>query len=88
MVRSTIVGHPHFMTTEAAAHYLRDLGDQLVRLHHDRSSEHDRTNSDFEAGHRLAVYEVITVMLTQAEAFGLTAADVGLESVDPERDLL
>lgn len=36
----------------------------------------------------MAFYEVVGLMQNQAEVFGLTDADIGLDGVDPERDVL
>ena len=44
--------------------------------------------SDYEKGRHFALYEVISLLVQQADAFGIDRAAIGLESVDPERDLL
>lgn len=36
----------------------------------------------------MGLYEVVTLMQSQALAFGLTAEQVGLSGVDAERDVL
>jgi hypothetical protein len=48
----------------------------------------DRTNADaFAEGVAHGYYAVISLMLNQAESFGIGAADLALEGLDPERDL-
>ena len=48
----------------------------------------DRTNADaFAEGVAFGYYAVISVMLNQAESFGIPAEDFALEGLDPERDL-
>lgn len=73
------------LVAETAEHYLRDLGTLIVGL----ANERDRSESaDYDAGRRMAFYEVVTLMQQQAVAFGLTADQVGLGGVVPESDIL
>jgi hypothetical protein len=46
------------------------------------------TGDDFAKGRLFALYEAISLIAQQADAFGIDRADVGLGGVDPERDLL
>jgi hypothetical protein len=49
----------------------------------------DRTVEDaFAKGLAQGYYEVISVMHHQAGAFGIPLADLALEDLDPERDLI
>ena len=43
---------------------------------------------DFAAGRLIALTTMLSLMCDLAEAHGLTRADIALEGVDPERDLL
>ena len=36
----------------------------------------------------MAYYEVLSLMLSQAEGFGLSPDDLGLDGFDPDRDVL
>ena len=45
-------------------------------------------NSDYDKGRQYALYEIISLMIQQADAFGIDKATLGLADVDPERDLL
>ena len=80
------------------AYYLRDLGYLLRERAEEAARESrsireqravpDRTNADaFAAGVAHGYYAVISLMLNQAESFGIPAADLALEGLDPERDL-
>ncbi len=42
----------------------------------------------YEAGRAMAYYEVITLLIAQAEAFGLPVEDLRLDGLDPDRELL
>ncbi|WP_214467820.1 hypothetical protein [Microbacterium flavescens] len=42
----------------------------------------------FEAGRLFAYVEVISLMQQQAVAFGIDLTELGLDDIDPERDLL
>jgi hypothetical protein len=81
------------------AYYLRDLGYLLreraeeatrkARSIRKKRAVPDRTVEDaFAEGLAQGYYEVISVMHHQAEAFGIPLADLALEDLDPERDLI
>jgi hypothetical protein len=80
---------------ETHRHYLRDLG-YLIRERAEESAQAakaarqgpDAALADFEAGRRLAYYEVVSLMLGQAETFGVSAEDLAMAGFDPDRDLL
>jgi len=42
----------------------------------------------FHSGRALAYYEVISLLVNQAIAFGLPVEDLHLEGLEPDRDLL
>lgn len=42
----------------------------------------------FDRGRLSALHEVVSLLQQQAQAFGVPLADLGLEGVDPDRDLL
>lgn len=66
------------------ANYLRDLGSQLRA----DALEARGGDGEFARGRAFAYYEVLSLMAQQATAFGLELGDVGLDGLDPERDLL
>jgi hypothetical protein len=43
---------------------------------------------DFKSGRAFAYYEVISLMIQQADAFQLPREAMRLDDIDPERDLL
>ena len=81
------------------AYYLRDLG-YLLRERAEEAARKarsigakrpvpERTVADaFDKGVAHAYYEVLSVMQNQAEAFEIPLADLALEGLDPERDLI
>ena len=72
--------------------YLRDLGYLLrERALEAKAGFHTATEGsakDFQGGRYMAYYEVISVMLSQAEAFGISPDSLALLGIDPERDLV
>jgi len=86
-------------TGETYANYLRDLG-YLLRERAEEAARdsrsirakrrvEERTASDaFVEGLSQALYEVISLMQHQAEVFEIPLADLALEGLDPERDLI
>jgi hypothetical protein len=76
---------------ESLQHYVHDL----VRLVRDQAlgARADRDQAaapdiDFANGRLMAYHEVVSLMQQQAEAFGIGLADLGLDAVNPERDLV
>jgi hypothetical protein len=65
--------------------YLRDLGRELVSM---VESTNPGDDVGYWHGRRMALYEVVSLMQMQAEAFGLSNADVGLDGIDPDRFLM
>ena len=47
-----------------------------------------RSGSDYDKGRQFAYYEMISVFVQQADTFGIDRSAIGLNQVDPERDLL
>lgn len=46
------------------------------------------SGADYDKGRHFALYEVLSLLIQQADAFGIDRAALGLVQVDPERDLL
>jgi hypothetical protein len=72
--------------------YLIDLG-MLLKSHalEARSEARAAVNTpdyDFKSGRAFAYYEVISLMIQQADAFQLPREAMRLDDIDPERDLL
>lgn len=57
-----------------------------AKLDADRSDEADSVA--FDSGFLMAYHEVISIMKNQAPFFDLKPKDIGLEDINPERDLL
>ena len=70
------------------AFYLRDLGAVLKERAREARKQHDSGRTDFESGRLIAYYEVLSTMRNQADVFDLSAEDLNLHDIDPDRDLL
>jgi hypothetical protein len=46
------------------------------------------SGADYDKGRHFALYEVLSLLVQQADAFGIERVELGLARVDPERDLL
>ena len=75
-----------------AEHYLRDLGlllkERALEAKRDFHGAEVGCGKEFKGGRYMAYYEVISLILSQAEAFGISARALAIEDLDPERDLL
>lgn len=71
--------------------YLRDLG-VLLKEKALEAKEESRTAPEderaFALGRLMAFHEVISLMQQQAQAFGIALEELGLDDIQPEKDLL
>ena len=71
------------MAADVYQNYLLDLSTLLRNQYAERSPQPD----DFERGYRMALMSVLSLMIQQADAFGIDRASIGLGGFDPEREL-
>jgi hypothetical protein len=76
------------VTDGSASNYLRDLGPLLMDLARTARADADRTGDAFDRGRSMDLYEAVSLVVQQADAFGFDRGDVGLDGIDPDRDLL
>jgi hypothetical protein len=73
--------------------YLRDLALLIKDMAREAKTTSDASTSDID--HRalslerlMTLHEVVSLMQQQAEAFNIPLADIGLDDIDPEKDLI
>ncbi len=75
-----------------AAYYLHDVGfllrERALEAKKAKAAARSPSEREFEDGRLMAYYEVITLMQNQAIAFNLPFDAVGLEGIDPDKDLI
>jgi hypothetical protein len=62
---------------------LADTVPMLVQLHRDAVSRDTQANPEarsFDAGRRLALYEALSLLYSQAQSFGLSPTELGFPS--------
>ena len=74
-------------------HYLFDLGPAIKEraLEAKKARDREAKGSEgymYESGRLIAFNEVISIMQQDAEGFGIPLADLQLEDIDPDRDLV
>ena len=74
--------------TERVQLMLFDLVRELVDMAKATKIEATRTGADFDKGRQFAFYEVVSLLTQYADVFGVERAEVGLEGIDPDNDLL
>lgn len=76
---------------ETVRHYLLATNELLLEFAREAKRQADATRGteagNFYAGYLMGFYRVISLMQQQASAFGFEVDDVGLEGIDPIRDL-
>lgn len=76
------------MSAEAARLMLIDVSRELLERARAARAGAERSESDYDKGRHFALYEVLSLLSQQADAFGIDRTTIGLGGVDPERDLL
>ena len=66
-------------------HELKESALSAKRL---RDESFGTESYDYQIGYSMAYYEVISLVIDQAKAFDLSIADLGLNDLQPERDLM
>ncbi|MDN3506636.1 MAG: hypothetical protein P0S96_05355 [Simkaniaceae bacterium] len=73
---------------EKFEHYLQDLISFIKEEAKEAKLNKTKTPSDFNKGHLMAYYEVISLMKEQAIVFDIDQEELGLSDIKPESDLL
>lgn len=76
------------MVNESVRLMLSDVSRELLDKAKAAKAEAAQSGSDYDKGRHFALYEVISLLAQQADAFGIDRMAIGLAGVDPERDLL
>ena len=76
------------MQMEPARLMLSDVSKELMERAKNAQADAAQSVSDYDKGRHFALYEVISLLIQQADAFGIDRASIGLEGVDADRDLL
>lgn len=76
------------MASKSAQLMISDVARELIDKAKAAKAEAARSGSDYDKGRHFALYEVVSLLVQQADAFGIDRAEIGLGTFDPERDLL
>lgn len=80
------------MTNDDVRLWAKDTMAMLVEQARDAKRAHDAAQSpsdkDVALGRLMAFHDVVSLLVQQADAFAIPRKDVGLDGVEPERDLL
>jgi hypothetical protein len=72
--------------------YLFDLGhllkEEALKAKDAASAARGTDDEAFQSGRAYAFYEIMSLLVGQAESFQLAIEDLHLEGLDPDRDLL
>ncbi len=72
--------------------YLMDVGlilrERALEAEQEQEAARGTAGASFEVGRAMAYYEVVSLLLGQAEVFGLAPEDLRMEGFHPDRDLL
>jgi hypothetical protein len=72
----------------SADNYLRDLGYLIRERALKAKAEATSDPGDFTRGQLMAFYEIVSLMQSQADAFAIPFAQLSLDRIDPDRDLI
>jgi hypothetical protein len=67
---------------------LADVTRELLEKAKAAKKDAAQSGSDFDKGRHFALYEVVSLLAQQADAFGIDRGAIGLAEIDPEQDML
>lgn len=73
------------MNPETYKNFLKDLINEIYDKYQNNTFPKD---SDLQKGYDFAIYEIMSLIIEQSEAFGVEKEEIGLEGIDAERDFL
>ena len=76
------------MVNEPIQLMIFDVVQELLVKAREAKVRAERSQSDFDKGQHFAFYDIISLLVQQSNAFGIDLSMVGLEGLDPERDIL
>lgn len=68
--------------------YLRDLGTLVREKAMNAQCVKSQKNDPYDIGYLMAWHEVVSLMQSQANQFDITLSQIGLDEIDPQKDLL
>ncbi len=69
-------------------YYAKDLGFLVKELALEAKRNASKEKTDFSVGYMAGFHRVVSLMQQQAEAFGIAYADIGLDGIDADEDLV
>tara|TARA_R110002111_G_C5993523_1_gene372282 strand:+ start:3046 stop:3276 length:231 start_codon:yes stop_codon:yes gene_type:complete len=76
------------MQNETAVYYLKDLGLLIKEQALAAKARQSASEDAYDLGYRMAYYEIVSLMQSQANAFGIPLSDISLSDIEAEKDLL
>ncbi|MEY4583066.1 MAG: hypothetical protein RL701_7769 [Pseudomonadota bacterium] len=73
---------------ELYANYVYDLGVLVREMALEAKAKARVDGSAFDAGYVAGFHRIVSLMQQQAEAFGIPIEKIGLDGIDPDRDLV
>ncbi|MGF6148649.1 Uncharacterised protein [Kingella potus] len=73
------------MSAEIYKNFLNDVINEISNKYQNNTFEED---SDLQKGYDFAIYEVMSLLVEQSEAFGLNKEELGLGHLDAEKAYL
>jgi hypothetical protein len=67
---------------------LADVSRELLEKAKAAKMDAAQSGSDYDKGRHFALYEVVSLLAQQADAFGIDRGAIGLAEIDPEQDML
>ena len=76
------------MSSESIRLMICDVSRELIERSTAFKDAALKSSSDYDKARQFALYEVVSLLVQQADAFGVDRAVIGLADIDPERDIL
>ncbi|MEI7924472.1 MAG: hypothetical protein WCJ40_21400 [Planctomycetota bacterium] len=76
------------MEETTASNYIKDLGQLIKEKALDAKTKSQVSSDTYDIGFLMAWHDIVSLMQTQAVAFGIPYEEIGLSGIDPDVDLL
>ncbi len=74
--------------SDSHQYYLQDSVALIIEKSLNAKHDAEMSKSDYDTGRLMTYYEVLSMLQQQAKAFGISLTELGLDKIEPDKDLL
>lgn len=73
------------MSEEQYKNFLKDVVTEILNK---KDSYKQKEDDDFSKGYNFAIYDIVSLLITESQTFNIDKREIALEGINPERDFL